>query len=498
MSVSEDPNTLERGHSSLPANIEKNEHEQGSQDQQSPYPNEQWDWETDPDNPYNWPASRKAWQIAIVSSMAFTASFGTSVMTASPEQLISEFGVTTTQSILPLSLYVFALALGPVIGGPLSETIGRYYIFMVGVFVGALFAIGCGTVQTFAGLCILRFLSGLFFAPTLAISGGTLNEIYKPEHRGIPSTFFITTPLLGPGFGPVIGGFVTHRKGWRWTQWTIIFFSTFSLLLGLIFGRETFHPILKKRKAKQLGQPIPPPPPLRMRLKLFMTVALFRPLLMLVIEPITTLFCLYSALEFATLFSFFAAIPYVFQEVYHFSMEEVGLVFISIIIGCVLGAITLILCNKYFYLPQVAKYPPHQVPPEHRLYAAMIGSIGLPLGLFWFGWTSKSDISWASPAVAIIPFTWGNLCLFTGSLQYLIDTYQGMTIASAVSANSLARYVLSGAFPLFTTQMYRNLGIGWASSLLGFFAVALLPVPWIFFKFGKLIRLKSRYEASKF
>lgn len=189
-----------------------------------------------------------------------------------------------------------------------------------------------------------------------------------------------------------------------------------------------------------------------MRLKLFMTVALFRPLLMLAIEPITTLFCLYSALEFATLFSFFAAIPYVFQEVYHFSMEQVGLVFISIIIGCVLGAITLILCNKYFYLPQVAKYPPHQVPPEHRLYAAMIGSIGLPLGLFWFGWTSKSDISWASPVVAIIPFTWGNLCLFTGSLQYLIDTYQGMTIASAVSANSLARYILSGAFPLFTTQ----------------------------------------------
>ncbi|KAJ4856730.1 major facilitator superfamily domain-containing protein [Trichoderma breve] len=471
MSVSGDPNSLERGQINLPANREKDEHEQGSQDQQSPYPNEQWDWETDPHNPYNWPASRKAWQIAIVSSMAFTASFGTSVMTAAPEQLINEFGVTTTQSILPLSLYVFALALGPVIGGPLSETIGRYYIFMIGVLIGALFAIGCGTVQTFAGLCILRFLSGLFFAPTLAISGGTLNEIYKPEHRGIPSTFFITTPLLGPGFGPVIGGFVTQRKGWRWTQWTIIFFSIFSLLLGLLFGRETFHPILKKRKAKQVGQPIPPPPPLRMRLKLFMTVALFRPLLMLAIEPITTLFCLYSALEFATLFSFFAAIPYVFQEVYHFSTEQVGLVFVSIIIGCVLGAITLILCNKYFYLPQVTKYPPHQVPPEHRLYAAMIGSIGLPLGLFWFGWTSKSDISWASPAVAIIPFTWGNF---------------------------LARYILSGAFPLFTTQMYRNLGIGWASSLLGFFAVALLPVPWIFFKFGKLIRSKSRYEASKF
>ena len=123
------------------------------------------------------------------------------MMTAAPAQLIEEFGVTTTQALLPLSLYVFALALGPVIGGPLSETIGRYYIFMVGVFIGALFTLGCGFVQTFAGLCILRFLAGLFFAPTLAISGGTLNETFRPAERGIPSTFFIATPLLGPGMG---------------------------------------------------------------------------------------------------------------------------------------------------------------------------------------------------------------------------------------------------------------------------------------------------------
>lgn len=122
-------------------------------------------------------------------------------MTAAPAQLIEEFGVTTTQSLLPLSLYVFALALGPVVGGPLSETIGRYYVFMGGVFIGTLFTLGCGFVQTFPGLCILRFLAGLLFGPTLAIPAGTLNETFKPAERGIPSTFFITTPLLGPGIG---------------------------------------------------------------------------------------------------------------------------------------------------------------------------------------------------------------------------------------------------------------------------------------------------------
>ena len=54
------------------------------------------------------------------------------------------------------------------------------------------------------------------------------------------------------------------------------------------------------------------------------------------------------------------------------------------------------------------------VEPEHRLYAAMIGGIGIPIGLFWFAWTARSDVHWASPVVSTIVFAWGNLCVFVG------------------------------------------------------------------------------------
>jgi hypothetical protein len=30
-----------------------------------------WDWSADPDNPYNWPTSKKAWQVGMISAMAF-------------------------------------------------------------------------------------------------------------------------------------------------------------------------------------------------------------------------------------------------------------------------------------------------------------------------------------------------------------------------------------------------------------------------------------------
>lgn len=254
--------------------------------------------------------------------------------------------------------------------------------------------------------------------------------------------------------------------------------------------------MLKRRKAKILGLPQPPSPPTAVKIKMFLSISLFRPIMMLLTEPIVTFICLYVAFAFATLFCFFASVPYVFQNIYHFSLKDTGLVYISIVVGCLLGLLTTILCDIAFYRPQIPRHPPHQIPPEYRLLPALVGSVGIPLGIFWFGWSARPGVHWASPVVAIMPFAWGNICLFISTMQYLVDTYHGTTVASASSANSLARYGLAGAFPLFTVQMYERLGIGWASSVLGFVAVGLLPVPWVLWRFGKRIRAKSRYETA--
>lgn len=114
---------------------------------------------------------------------------------------MEEFGVGSTAAILPLSLYVFALGLGPIVGGPLSETVGRHPVYLGTVVLGGLFTLGVGFSHTFAGVCVLRFLAGFCFAPSLAIAGGTINETFKPVKRALPSTIFILTPFLGPGLG---------------------------------------------------------------------------------------------------------------------------------------------------------------------------------------------------------------------------------------------------------------------------------------------------------
>ncbi|KAJ5153691.1 Major facilitator superfamily [Penicillium coprophilum] len=435
---------------------------------------EPWKWGDDPSNPYNWPTGQKVLQVMMIGWAAFTTTVGVSILSPAHSQFMEEFGVGSTVAILPLSLYVFALALGPIIGGPLSETVGRYPVYIGSIGLGTSFTLGVGFSPTFSGLCVLRFLAGFCYAPTLAIAAGTLNETFEPVQRALPSAIFILTPFLGPGLGPVIGSFVVNRKGWRWTQWTTIFFAILTGITILI-AKETFHPIIKRRRAKELGLELPPSSPLSSKLRLFLTISLFRPISMLLTEPIVGFICLYIACEFATLFSFFAAFPLIFQGIYHFNIEESGLVFLTIVVGCLLGTVTVILCNFFLYLPKASKHPDGHVPPEYRLYPALIGSVGLPIGLFWFAWTSRADISWASPVVAIIVFAWGNLCVFVSTTQYLVDTYHGLTVASAMSANGLARYGLGAVFPLFTVQMYTKLGAG-PFSCIAFHALTTSPV----------------------
>jgi hypothetical protein len=69
-------------------------------------------------------------------------------------------------------------------------------------------------------------------------------------------------------------------------------------------------------------------------------------------------------------------------------------------------------------------------------------------------------------------------------VMYLMDFYGPRYGASAMAANNLLRYLIGAAFPL---------GIGWATSLLGFVQLALTPIPWLFYRYGPRLRERTKY-----
>lgn len=146
---------------------------------------------------------------------------------------------------------------------------------------------------------------------------------------------------------------------------------------------------------------------------------------MLLFEPLVGFISLYTAFTFAVLFVFFAAIPYTFTKVYHFSTYQNGLVFVAVGVGVCIAVITTIFCDRVIYMRlhrKAISEGRRQAHPEHRLYSAMIGSLGVPIGLFWFGWTAREGVHWIVPIIGTVPFAWGNLSIFVSPLRSILSS----------------------------------------------------------------------------
>ena len=68
--------------------------------------------------------------------------------------------------------------------------------------------------------------------------------------------------------------------------------------------------------------------------------------------------------------------------------------------------------------------------------------------------------------------------------------------ASAYASNGLFRALVGGAFPLFSSQMFRRLTIQGGCSLLGGLALLLLPITLIFYMYGATLRAKYKVRVK--
>jgi hypothetical protein len=76
---------------------------------------------------------------------------------------------------------------------------------------------------------------------------------------------------------------------------------------------------------------------------------------------------------------------------------------------------------------------------------------------------------------------------------YLVDAYP-MYAASSIGATTVFRSIVGAFLPLAGPPMYARLGLGWGNSVLAFIAVALIPIPLLFLKYGEAIRKNPRFQ----
>ena len=216
-------------------------------------------------------------------------------------------------------------------------------------------------------------------------------------------------------------------------------------------------------------------------------ISIIRPLRMLAYSPIVLLLSLFMAVIYGYLYLLFTTFTEVFGRQYHFSIGITGLAYIGIGVGNIMGLLfTGIALDRLVKSKSVNG----EMKPEYRLPPMIWVAPFMPIGLFIYGWTADKDIHWIVPIIGTMLFGFGLITTFMSVQTYIVDAFT-IYAASGLAANTLLRSAVGAVLPLAGPKMYETLGLGWGNSLLAFIALAMCPIPWIFYHYGERIRKSS-------
>ncbi|KAH8816552.1 MFS transporter [Xylogone sp. PMI_703] len=449
-----------------------------------------WDGPNDPANPQNWRGSEKYSIVVAVSLMCLITPLASSMFAPGVPLLMEEFHSTSIElSSFVVSVYVLGFAIGPLFLSPLSEMYGRLPLYHMSNILFLVFTVACAKSSTLNMLIGFRFLAGCVGSIPLTIGGGTIADLIVQEKRGSSMAIFSLGPLLGPVIGPIAGGYLSQAKGWRWVFWVLTMVGGAVTILTFILMHETYPVVLLQRKTERLrretgNQDLRSKYDQGLSRREIFKHSIIRPIKMLARSPIVLFMSLFVGVCYGYLYLLFTTFTTVFEGVYKFSSGTVGLTYVGLGVGSLIGVAIFAVASDRILRLKSAK---GEMKPEYRLPPMIPGGFLIPIGLFWYGWSAQAHTHWIVPILGTMVIGIGNLGVFMSIQTYLVDAFP-IYAASALSANAVIRSVLGAVLPLAGNQMYESLGFGWGNSLLAFIAIALLPIPFVFYLYGERIR----------
>ncbi|KAL9015721.1 MAG: hypothetical protein Q9185_006899 [Variospora sp. 1 TL-2023] len=470
-------------------------------------------------SPFEWPERQKTFTIWLSCAVTVVTSYAPGSYSPATEQMMKEWNMNQTAIYVGITTFTTGFAIAPMVLAPFSELNGRKPVFIASGTLFVICQLCCAMTRSYPGMLVARFFAGVGGSTFSIMVGGVVSDIYQEHDRNKPMALFAGAALFGAGLGPFGSGFIAHHLLWRWVFYIQVMASGFLIVLVTVFLKETRGSVLLSKRARLLNdwyeareqdglvgfeiseESDPQMKSQRIRWKVkadeeretlakMIAISVGRPFHLLTTEPVVFFFSLWISFSFAVLYLMFSSVPLVFGTNHGFNVEQNGAVFASMCIAALLSTVLSI------YQEKVAiHYGKFSATPEGRLYYSCIESALLPIGLFWFGWTSFPQTHWILPAIAVGCATMGIFSIYLSVFLYLADTYHRYA-SSALAAQSFCRNIVGGVFPLFADRMFRAMTYQGASSFLGGVGAVLTIVPWVLVLYGPKIRARSKFAGE--
>lgn len=244
--------------------------------------------------------------ILILGSLTALGPFSIDMYLPGFSGIAKDLNTTVAKVSMSLSSYFIGISAGQLLYGPLLDRFGRKKPLFIGLMVYIIASLGCVYVTDIDSFILLRFIQAVGSCAATVASVAMVRDLFPV--KDIPKVFSLLMLVLGlsPMLAPTIGGYVTEDYGWH-----TVFFILMCMGIAILI-------------ASQIGLPNSYKPDTSISLKPKPIISNFLKVLK---EPQFYTYAFTGSIAFSGLFTYVAASPIIFMDIYHVDAKTYGWIF---------------------------------------------------------------------------------------------------------------------------------------------------------------------------
>lgn len=244
--------------------------------------------------------------ILILGSLTALGPFSIDMYLPGFSGIAKDLNTSVAKVSMSLSSYFIGISAGQLLYGPLLDRFGRKKPLFIGLLVYILASLGCVYVADIDMFILLRFIQAIGSCAATVASVAMVRDLFPV--KDIPKVFSLLMLVLGlsPMLAPTIGGYVTEDYGWH-----TVFFILMCMGIAILL-------------AAQIGLPNSYKPDTSISLKPKPIISNFLKVLK---EPQFYTYAFTGSIAFSGLFTYVAASPIIFMDIYHVDAKTYGWIF---------------------------------------------------------------------------------------------------------------------------------------------------------------------------
>lgn len=152
----------------------------------------------------------------MVMTGAIMSALDTSIVNVALPFMRGNLGASVEEITWVTTGYILSNVIIMPIIGMLSDRFGRKRFYMLSIVFFTAASVACAMAWDLSSMVFFRILQGIGGGALIPVSQAVLRETYPPEEQGMAMGIYGLGVVMGPAFGPTLGGWLTDNFSWPW------------------------------------------------------------------------------------------------------------------------------------------------------------------------------------------------------------------------------------------------------------------------------------------